>query len=535
VSIAVPVQNDGRSSPAAVLRHFLLSARGVASAGTLAVLMMAAVQTGRRGAWSLPYFYDEEWRVDFIRSADVRSEMLTHDTPAAYGWVLLMKAVTAILPSSPVWWRATSAVSLVAGLVVIGVLVAKVLTRLPARNALPGAAGLCVAAGLVLLLPVRFYLVYFQNYGFEVLYVALTLVALFEARGSRQARVFLCALIALSPAFVIGGLLAVPGILGCALWSIRNDQDRRRRVVALCAAGAVAGALAAFFYFWIWRTVSHKASISEFWVAKGASLGGSRSLTNLLGVLLQQFRDGAVGSPALLQGGLVLQLATALLVVSVGVGAVSAWRHWPPLLIVPASAQLLAIGNSAATHWPMTFERVNLCFQVLFLAIAALGLVTVVHSTLRGLRLPRWALAPVLAFASFGFYFHHFAPDPHTFGRGLYVDVARVGRSSAPRNLVIQYHRLAHFYDHDLLINTAHPGHRFDIVSEIAGDPSLTLSIDPVLQREALHPGDEVWCVIPFDVGAPDYFQDCRTADPRLRPVLDTRGKGDRIKAFIVR
>jgi hypothetical protein len=318
------------------------------------------------------------------------------------------------------------------------------------------------------------------------------------------------------------------------VWSMRHDQKRRHKLTALGSAGGVAGVLAVFFYAWIWRTVSHRPSISEYWVAKGSSLGGSRSLTNLLGVLARQFRNGAVGTPALRHGGLVLQLATTLLVISGVVGAVSAWRRWPPLVIVPVSAQILAIANSAATHWPLTFERVNLCFQVLLLAIAALGFFTVLHWVMEHLRVPAWGLAPVLALATLGFYFHHFAPNPHTFGRGLYVDVARVGRSSAPRNLVIQYHRLAHFYDHDLLINTAHPGHRFDIVSESAGDPSLTRSIDPVLRREGLHPGDEVWCIIPFEVGTPAYFQDCASIDPRLHPILDVRGNGDRIRAFLI-
>jgi hypothetical protein len=535
VTVADPLSAaDGRGTRAAAFRSRIVSAPGVAAAGTLSVLALAAVQTGRRGAWALPYFYDEEWRVDFIRSADIRAEMLTHDTPAAFGWVLLMKAVTGLLPGGPVWWRATTAVSLLLGLFALGLVVAQVLRRAVAPRALPPAAGLCVAGGLVLLGPVRFYLVYFQNYGFEVLYIALALLALLEAHQSRRALVVLCALIAASPAFVIGGLLAMPGVFTCAVWSVRRDPRRRPKLLALSGAGAAAVIVAAFFYIWIWRTVSQKPSISEYWVSKGASLGGTRSLTTLLHVLVQQFRDGAVGTPALRTGGLVLQLATGLLVISVTVGAVSAWRRWPPLLLVPVTAQVLAIANSAATHWPMTFERVNLSFQVLFLAIAALGLFTVLHWLLIRLRLPAWGLAPVLAITSFGFYFHHFAPNPHTFGRGLYVDVARVGQSSAPRNLVIQYHRLAHFYDHDLLINSSHPGHRFDIVSEIAGDPSLTRSIDPVLERPRLHTGDEVWCVIPFEVGTPAYYQDCTSTDPRLHEILDTRGSGDRIRAFLV-
>lgn len=510
------------------------SGRWVAAAGTLSILTFAVAQTARRGAWSLPYFYDEEWRVDFIRSADVRAEMLTHDTPAGYGWVLLMKGVTALLPASPVWWRAASAACLVAGLLVIGVIVSRALARTPRPNTLPAATGLCVAAGLALLQPVRLYLVYFQNYGFEVLYVALTLLALMEAHRSRRALVALCALIAFSPAFVVGGLLVMPGVFACAVWSMRRGDQLRRQLLALSSAGAVAVVTAGLFYEWIWRAVSHKPSISEYWVAKGSSLGGSRSLTDLLGVLVHQFRNGAVGTPALRHGGLVLQLATVVLVISVVVGAVTICRHWPPLVIVPVSAQVLAVVNSAATHWPVTFERVNLCFQVLCLAIAALGFFTLLHWVLKHLRVPSWGLAPVLGLAAFGFYFHHFSPNPHTFGRGLYVDLTYVGQSSASRNLVIQYHHLAHFYDHDLLINTAHPGHRFDIVSQTVGDPSLTRSIDPVLQRARLRTGDEVWCVIPFDVGAPAYFQDCSFHDPRLHQVLDLHGRGARIKAFLV-
>ena len=42
-----------------------------------------------RPSASIDFFFDEMWRVDFIRAVDPIERMFTHDTPVPLGWIYL--------------------------------------------------------------------------------------------------------------------------------------------------------------------------------------------------------------------------------------------------------------------------------------------------------------------------------------------------------------------------------------------------------------------------------------------------------------
>ncbi len=495
----------------------------------LVATVLAVWQVGRGGAWRPAFLFDEQWRVDFIRSADVPHEMLTHDTPIPYGWVLLMKPVTALVPFEPFWWRAVAAAAMVVGLLLLAVLLVRVGRR--GRRPLPLFVGGAAAAALVFLGPVHSYLTYFNNYGFEVLYVALTVLAAEALDRARWALPALCALVALAPLFVLGGLMVLPGVTACAVWWAWRSVARVRHLLALAASGVVATGLLAVVYVQLYRPVSAKPSIGRYWVELGSSLGGRQDLLDLLGKLAVQLRDAAVGQQAAEAGGPVLMAATLVVATGAVVGAVSVWRRWPWLLVIAVSAQAVAVLASATTRWPMTVERVNLSFQLLLLATVLFGVAEGVSRIAR----PRWVAVPVLVALTSGLWFRHEVPSPTVFGRGLWSDLALVAASTAPHNLVVQYHPLAHFYAHDELVNTTHPGHTFHVVAEGQGELGLRTSIDAVIAREHLAPGDLLWCVLPFEIGPAGTAEACRFHDPRLLRVVDRRGRGSTVRAYVVR
>src|SRR5689334_22277220 len=48
---------------------------------TMAAAALAVYQANAGNSWTPPFFFDEMWRVDFIRSSHPVDRMLTHDTP----------------------------------------------------------------------------------------------------------------------------------------------------------------------------------------------------------------------------------------------------------------------------------------------------------------------------------------------------------------------------------------------------------------------------------------------------------------------
>jgi hypothetical protein len=344
-------------------------------------------------------------------------------------------------------------------------------------------------------------------------------------------------LVALAPAFVLGGLFVLPALAAYSLWWClrRLAPDRRRRyLAALAAASGISTSVLVVTWVLLYRPIGSKPGISSFWVAQKASLGASLDLFDLLHKAFFQTRDGLVGERALGAGGSWLMLATLLLAIGTLVGTAAIGHRWPMLLVTVVSAQVIAIAASATTHWPLTVERVNIAFQVLGFAVPYFGVATSIVWLTSHLRLGRLAAAPALAVLVSGLWFRPLDVGIHAFARGLTTDLMPIEASPAPYNLVVQYHSLAHFYTHDALINTEHAGHRFSIVSEQPGDTSLYQPIDAVVAQAHLRPGDMLWCVIPRAVG-PIAKQACRFAPGDLHQIVALHGEDALVLGFVAR
>lgn len=506
------------------------------------------------GSWRQPFFYDEMWRVDFIRSSRPIDRMLTHDTPIPIGWVELMRLLTAPLPYRPVVFRAAAIGWMLFGVGVLAVLFARIIERAPAGRSwverassrewpawmsapVPMLAA-PVGVGLAFFTPaVTGFTQWFNNYTFEIAYLAVLVLAAEELdRSRRWPFPTLCTLVALAPLMVLGALFAVPALVLGAAWWIFHDTDgrdrRRPRLLALVGASAVAGGFGVLEWVKVYKPVSAKPSISSFWIDKGASLGGPDSIFTLLAHTADQLTSGLVG-PAISGGnGTVRAVGTVVLLASIVTGAVVVGRRWPLVLFMVGSAWALTIVASAVFRWPMTIERVNVCWQIFFFAMAGVGLARAVlwftpkHASLA---IPAF----VLLFAAM--WFPPYDPAPETFARNLTYDLERVANSPAQRNVVFQYHYYGHFYADNELINTPRGDKRFDIVPQLDDDRSLFSPLDGVLRDQQVKSGDLVWCLMPWELGV-DTQLACRFDDPtKLEPVIDERGRGSVIKAYRVR
>src|SRR5690606_20417730 len=139
-------------------------------------------------------------------------------------------------------------------------------------------------------------------------------------------------------------------------------------------SGATSVALLLVLYLMLYKPMSG-TSIGDWWVRYGASLGGDRSLGDLLLFSFDQLRAGLMGSQVWLGAPEARGAALAVLALGTVVGAVGVARRWPWLLVIVVSGFVLAIPASALMRWPMTIERVNLCWQVFLFTLVGFGLV----------------------------------------------------------------------------------------------------------------------------------------------------------------
>jgi hypothetical protein len=504
------------------------------AAVAVAVAAVAVYQVHAGNSWHPPFFFDEEWKVDFIRSSHPIDRMLTNDAPIPLGWVGLMHFITAPIPYHPIVFRVIASAWFLAGVGVLALFFVRLLQR-PAshperfqlRDHVPPAPLLAAPIGVALAIfspLVINYVQTFNNYTFEIFWIAVLVLATEELDRSRWALRVWCVVLALSPLMVLGGLFVVPAVVVYAgWWAWRDDMVRRRsRLLAVGAACLVGAVIAAAEWIKIYKPVGSKPSIQSFWIDWGSSLGGSKSLFDLLGYSWSQLTSQLIGDRLWFADGWVRWTAYAVLAVGIVVGLVVVGRRWPWLLATIGSAWMLSILASAATHWPMTLERVNLCWQILLYALIGVGLArAVLWVTGRFWYVGLGLLA--LCFAALWFPPVDVGID--LFGRNLTYDLQQVADSPAQHNLVLQYHKLAQFYADNELVNTSHGDRTFDIRWEGQHDPDpLIVPVDPVIRGAGLQPGDMVWCVTPAESGN-DSLRDCQINDPsNLELVTDTKG-----------
>ena len=539
-AVAEPPASPDRADTGARRQRWWADPRWLAlvSAAVAAIALHQKLQ----GQWDMPYFFDEMWRADMVRSSDHVDRMLSHNTPAALGWILAMWAITTPFVDSPAGLRIASLAffpiaAAISSLVLLRIVERAPLDRFgrrPARPVAALAAGL--APALVVLLPAAWRYYYLNNYAFEVAYVVAITSAAVSLDRHRWAWGALLAGVAGLPLFTVGGSLAAPALLACAGWWAwhRPPAARRRRLVDL---GVATGALAAFgavVYLRLWRPITTGQGIEDYWVSEDATVGGRLSFGELMSKLLSQAHHDLLGDRITSSGTKVVVLATVVLVAGLVVGLVSLGRRWPWIVAVPVSAYLLALVGAGVAHWPITLERVNLCFYWLVYLAAAYGVLRLL--TLPFGRHPSLALPAVVVLVAVLFP-APFDPSPTAFARWMTADLDPVAESPAPHNVVLAYHVMSHFYAHDRLVNdTAGGASRFTVVRERFGDRSLYQPVDGTIDRYDLRSGDMVWCVIPYDLGPDRSLQACRFSPTTpVDRVVDERGVGTWVQGWRVR
>jgi hypothetical protein len=489
------------------------------------VLLVVAGATGavllvnRRGNLGLPFMYDEMWRADLIRSGHPLTLLLAHDTPVPPGWLALLHLVTSVLPPWPAVYRLVALAPLPAAAAVSAIVLRRSLGDAP--PALWAGPPLLLCA-----LPALTGVYYFTNYPFEILYLTVLALAAVSLDRSPRWLAALAAGVALAPLFVVGGLLAVPGFVAWGAWRARRSP---RRLLVVGAGAATGALLSAAVYVALYRPMTAKPTIAAWWLDAGTTFGGAATPAGLALRLLTQVRDGLVPDRLPVSGGWVAAVAGAAVLASAVAGGDLIGRRQPWLLAVPLSAQLLTVPAALAAHWPVTLERVNLCFQWFLLLTVAAGFLRLVTWPVRDR--PALGLATVVVLAALA------APrsmrnDPHDFARGLPADLAVVAASPAPHNVVIGYHWMSWPYLDDALVNDA-PAHRtFDIVRDQPGDRAISGPVDRIAAERAMAPGDRLWCVKPIQLG--ETFEDACRTEPgsRLHVVARQVSDDSTIMAF---
>jgi hypothetical protein len=525
------------------------------------VAVVAVIQVNRHGNLGMPFFYDEMWRVTFIRAGNPIPLMLDHDTPVPLGWVEGMRLATFALPYRPSVFRAFAYLPLLGAVAVSALTLRRIDPAGTAprhrfgNDSLPTGTEADLGRGasisplawaappaLLAALPALTGYYYFTNYLFEVLYLSLMAWAMVSLGRSRRALTGLCGLVALSPLFVVGGLFAVPGFVAAAAWWAWHLDRRaaaRRRALAEIALGTAVGAIvAALVYLLLYRPMTEKPSISSWWIAFGSTFGGTLSFGGLVAKALTQGRDALVPLPVLVAGGWGLVLVTVVVIASAVTGLVVIGRREPWLIIVPLSAQILTIPAGLATGWPITFERVNLCFEWLFYLVIAAGFVHLVLAAVAAVvgtnRFVPMAVAVVAAVVLALVFPAPMVNDPHDFARGLPDDLRVVAASPAARNLVLAYHPMTWFYPHDQLVNSIHDDRSFEILHDGPDRPELYRPVDGLVAEHHLRPGDRLWCVKPVQLAA-DFTRACTVAgSDHLRLLVDQETPDSTIIGFEV-
>jgi hypothetical protein len=499
------------------------------AAGLAALVVVAVIQMWPSVA--LDYYHDESWRIDVVRSADPIGYMRElHSTPTAVGWVYVNKGLLAPLPYSYTLVRLVTVGWFAVFLGATGLLVYRV-GRVRGQPRLPWSVPVLTCAALTLMQVFSRLYSYFNNYTFEAAWVAVALLLAFELERRRWAFVALVAMLATAPLFVIGALLALPGLY------LRLGADLRERAAAwrdwliVATAGALSGVVVLVEYLGLYRDGdrTEPVPLDVFW--KDDILGlGDNGFIELALRTLEQLEYDLVGWSWLSDAPGFTVMARLVLVAAALVGAVDLWRRWKWYVVVPLLGWLVVVPASVFADIPMTAVRSNFAWMSPLYVIVAFGLVRAL-----------WVLAgrwPVVATAGsavlvLGLFWHAPQPaDPTLFARGLRDDLQVIADSPSTHNVVLSYHHMSQSYTHDVLVNDA-PAGDYEIIREWSGDRFLYDEVDEIIASR-LRPGDALWCVIPYALGPEESDRACRFDDPRLREIVAGRRNASEIRGYLL-
>jgi hypothetical protein len=474
----------------------------------------------------LDLFFDEMWRVDFIRSSNSVARMRLHDTPVPPGWVYLYKLPVAVLPHGPFALRlmALGFAGVFGGL---ATLIAMEIVARDLRCSSPSRRLVItmIAAGGVLVLPclsvVSGVNEYFNQYSFECTWAAtLLLFAIVAERSNRFTGPF-GAMIVVTPLFTLVPVLLLPGMLGWLAW--RRPHLRLRCMVAASGSAAFAAAM----YAWLYRDVANNG-VAAFW-SEDSLFGAHRSAWKQVLFAASEIYTSVVDAAFPHRSGMLRVLLLVAFLASLSVGLTLA-RRAPIVLATISGGIAMTIMASAATDWPITPVRVNLPLFAFVWMLAGVGacrlLVWCVQErallSVVPIALPLIILWPPTP-----------SPDgPQPFARGLTQDLEFVAESGTSTNLVVSYHFMSHWYAHDRLVNERHGNRHFEVVREVRGDRTLYDDLSSVLAAR-WRPGEAVWCIMPYEMGSEASSEACRVDVPGLTKAIDVQGIRARIVGWM--
>jgi len=189
---------------------------------------------------------------------------------------------------------------------------------------------------------------------------------------------------------------------------------------------------------------------------------------------------------------------------------------------------------SAALSWPVTADRVNAPFIVLWLVGGWLAVLWL------GDRMPERWRTPVLALAVVALVALNL-PDssnhegPKAWARGLDAQLAPIRASTAPEIVVLGYHWMVEPYLHDGLVNRRPDGGRYRIVSERYDGQFADVDATTLVAPFGLRPGDEVWCVIAVGVAVGEAQRACVLPAQQYEQLTHTVGTRGIVIGYRVR
>jgi hypothetical protein len=476
----------------------------------------------------LDYFFDEMWRIDFIRSGNWLARARLQNAFVPPGWIIVLRPFRPIF-DSPFGWRFVGIGCLA---LFLGFLVSAFgAVDGPTRSTRKRRVAFFTAAGAMAVLPLlpafSDLTSYFNDYFFQAAYMAFLVFLCIHLDDHRWCFPTTCVALALAPAFVIGGLFALPAIVAwLVLWAWRQDERQllRHTILALGSVAAMA-LVGGTVYLTLYRpTLS--ADIKDFW--KADRLDGAGGFLPLMTRTFDLFVDGVLrlAFPSLQNSGRLV--AGVALLIALGIGTWLVARRFPWLAALPYVGWLGVFTASIVQGWPATPVRVNLPFVAFAYAFAAYGLFHVVAQLTK--RSAPVVLLAVVALVAF--WVPRTDADPNlVFARGLRDDLQVIRQDPSNDDLVLAYHFMSHWYVHDALVNDGRPGQHVTIVRDIINDPTLTANAASIAQP-TFDGGGTVWCVLPYVLGPQGSDEACHLDGPGIVRVADYHGIQARIIGF---
>lgn len=479
----------------------------------------------RRSAGS-EFFFDEAWRVDIIRSSNPFSSMRGVNAPIPPLWPWILHISSAVLGDGP----GTLRVQGTALAALCPAFAGQLMRVLPLpRNATPRASwagGLFLGSigtiGTATLLNGTLVPQYFNDYAFQgALVLVLVILVYFADRGWMSVYVVLPVTFLVTVGS-IAGLFVLPAVL---LWALLSPLRLYRRLLAPWFG--LMGVTAALLHVGLYR---HQvdSGLTGFWSAHVLH-GSSQTITGALLTLVRT--AGSIVVPYFATDRSWIPFGTGLLL-GAGFGFVAIRRTWPWLGRIGVSAWIVAAMASVGVSWPVTAVRVNVPFLVLWFVAALIGLRWLVYRlTSRGADAILVAAVLPMTAISFG---HTFWDPSSAFAKGINSDMQIIRDSTATRVVVVGYHFMSAPYLHDGLINRRSDADRYRFIQDTLAEPLTDRDLMVLVEQERLDVGDEVWCVIPFEVGEETMELACALDEPEFEMLASVVGAHSRIIGFRV-